>query len=454
MHKIPHEDPREVMALFRYAMVAPLIDPLSTPQERTAWRRQVVAQIHRLPDGRQIRVGERTLRQWVARYRQGGFTALRLRARCDRGGSRTLTTEQLATAKALKREEPARSVPHILRMMQVPDTAVHRSTLWRQLAKDGLGRRERAAKSSLRRWQAEKPLDLWQADAKHGPFLPEPGYPDRMRRTYLLACIDDRTRMLMHGEFFWAEDLYALELCMEKAFLHYGLPFRLYVDQGMIFKANVFTRACAELQVHHILATPQHPEGKGKIERLFRTVEDDFLIELRHAPLSSLQQLNAQFTAWVEEVYHVRPHRELGEPPLQCWQRLLPVETVRRVEPARLRQIFLWRVTRKVDKTCVVSFAGNRYQTPAGLERRKVELRFHPLRLDSLQVWLDDVYLGQAEPLQLVSNTYGDVAQAHVQVDKAPCLPYLEMLLAQRETRQRRALSPLQLAAPEVKPDV
>lgn len=231
---IPEEWP-QAEALFRAQMVAPLLDPLSTPEERTAWRRWVTERVHTLPNGQTRRIGERTLRRWVAQVRAAGYDGLQKQPRRDQGLLRRLKREWIDRAIELKREEPRRSVPHILRMLRTEfddPIDVTPGALWRHLAKEGLGGRTALPKQGFRRWESAGVNQVWQADVKFGPHLADPLDPERLRRTYLIVFLDDYLRYVCHGEFFFADDVYALEVCFQKALLKAGKPARVYVDQG------------------------------------------------------------------------------------------------------------------------------------------------------------------------------------------------------------------------------
>lgn len=443
----------EQTALFRYQLIARLLDPQIPAEERRAWRDWVTAHEHAGPDGKRRRVSERTLRRWVALYRAGEFPAMQRPPRRDQGSARRLPDAVLQAAVALKQQEPGRSVPQVIERLQlnglVEPGGLHRATLWRQLARQGLGGRQAPPTGKgLRRFEAEAPGRLYQGDVKYGPYLPDPHDPQRMRRTYLVGFLDDTSRLLTHGEFFWAEDIYALELCFQKAILRRGAPRAVYVDRGLIFQSRLFSYACAELGVEHISATAYHPQGKGKLERYWRTVDEAFLLELRHEPVTSLAALNQRFWAWVEEVYHVRAHSETGQTPLQRWGQ---GNQARPVDPGRAAAVFLWRTRRQADATAVIPFEGNRYQLPAQFARQKVEIRYHPLDLQHLQVWQHDRLVAHAEVLDLRQGMLRQVAEAHRLPDpQAGRIPYLELLVQQRERRTQASLSPLRFSPQEV----
>ncbi len=110
-----------------------------------------------------------------------------------------------------------------------------------------------------------------------------------MRRTYLLAFIDDATRLVPYAAFFFAQREFQLEVAFKWAVLRYGLPDKLYVDNGKIFISEHFQLACARLNVRHARTAPYRPEAKGKIER-FMGSTDRFLAELALSPAHTLEE--------------------------------------------------------------------------------------------------------------------------------------------------------------------
>ena len=430
-------------ALFRMQLVMPLLDPLTTAEERTAWRRHVVSRLHTLPNGRARRVSERTLRRWVQQAREAGMDGLVRKPREDLGQGRKVTRQILERAVALKTEEPRRSIPHILRLMAQErghPLDISSDALWRHLKRLGLSRREKAPKKGLRRFEALRAGDLWQCDVKHGPHLPDPAHPGRMHRAYLITFLDDFSRYCSHSEWFAAEDIFALELAFQKALIRAGRPRRVYVDRALIYQSPVFTRACAKLEIRHILGSKEHPEGRGKLERFHRTVDDEFLLELSREPVSTLEAMNQRHWAWLSEVYHNRVHSETKQTPVH---RFTQGDPLPEADPVLVRELFLWEDERTVDKTGCVRFAGRRYQCVPGLEHRRVKVRYHPHRLEALQIWIDRKRYPDATPAALHTERErpGDSVST-----AGPPAAYLERLVQQHIERKRRILSPLRLA--------
>ncbi len=188
----------------------------------------------------------------------------------------------------------------------------------------------------------------------------------------------------MAARFGFAEDTIRLAAALRPALASRGVPEHVYVDNGSAFVDAWLLRACAKLGIKLVHSQPGRPEGRGKIERFFRTVRGQFLAELtedRAARIPDLAELNRLFTAWTETVYHVREHSETGQPPLARWEAGGPFPVP---AAAALAEAFRWSEWRTVSKTATVSMHGNRYQVDPGLAGRRVELVFDPFDLTIL----------------------------------------------------------------------
>lgn len=442
------DDRATEVALWRYSIIVPLLSPDLSPAEARDIRAGILEREHVLPWGSRAReVSARTLRRWLLSYRRGGFEGLKPKPRKDRGRPRSIEPEVLEKAVALREEVPERSARQIIDILSLdPGTEVKagrlkRSTLSRHLARLGKARSLlKAPKGFFRRYEKDHPNAQWQSDVWYGPYLADPRDPERKRRTYLIAFLDDHSRLITHGAFYWAEDLPSLLDCLKKAILKRGLPARLYCDNGVIYTSRQFSRIVAELGIHHVSAKPYAPEGKGKIERFWRTVDSSFLPELRKRPAGSLEELNALWGAWVEQGYHHLKNRETGQTPAARFGRALA--DIRLADPARLVEVFLWREDRRVDKTGQVSLQGNRYEVDPRLAARRVQLRYDPFDLSVIQVWYEGRRFEDARPCRLVREHDERVRPPAPDPVTLPGtrLSYLELLLKEHQDEARATL--------------
>jgi hypothetical protein len=196
----------------------------------------------------------------------------------------------------------------------------------------------------------------------------------------------------------WArrEDTVRLEAALRNGVAARGIPHTLYLDNGAAMVDKQLLRACASLGIRLVHSKPGQPAGRGKIERAFRTVREQFLVEIGSGrELQDMVQLNTLFTAWVEKVYHQREHSETGQTP---WQRWSCAEALTLPSPGQLREAFLWSEWRTVTKTATVGLHGNKYEVDAALVGRKVELVFDPFDLTRIEVRWHGRSMGQAVP--------------------------------------------------------
>ena len=181
-----------------------------------------------------------------------------------------------------------------------------------------------------------------------------------MRRTYLLAFIDDATRLVPFAAFYFDQREFQLEQAFKWAVLRYGLPDKIYVDNGKIFVSDHFKLACARLNVQHAHTAPFRPEAKGKIERFMGRI-DAFIDEIKLAPSYTLDSLNDTFSVWLTDGYNHQSHASLeGRTPQEVFT--ADPRPIRPVDQQALHDAFLREETRKVDKLGCVKFRGHRYR--------------------------------------------------------------------------------------------
>jgi putative transposase len=390
------------IGLFRYQLIREAADPAHSTKHRGRLVRVIADAEHTDPFGRRVRVSRQTVDRWIRDWRPGGFDAL---VPSPRQPSQRTPVEVMELAVGLRRENPDRTAAAIRRILRAqlgwsPDER----TLQRHFTRLGLtGSAATTTLSVFGRFEADRPNELWTGDALHGPQVAG-------RKTYLFAFIDDHSRALVGYRFGYAEDTVRLAAALRPALASRGVPDAIYVDNGSAFVDAWLLRACAKLGIKLTHSTPGRPQGRGKIERLFRTVRDQFLVEITGDPdvagrhlVTDLVELNRLFAAWAETVYHRHPHSETGQPPLTRWAAGGPICLP---APEVLAEAFLWEEHRTVTKTATVSLHGNTYQVEASLVGRKVELVFDPFDLARIEVRLAGIPQGLALPHRIGRHTH------------------------------------------------
>lgn len=411
---------RQATALFRYGLIADLIHLPAGSRGLYARLREKAAADYSIPGSTRARVAPETLRHWLKAWRRGGFDALLPKGRADQGRSRALPQAVADALLSLKEEQPQLSIPQLIAAVagSAPDAVSPApSTVHRLLKRAGLmdkaANAANAAESGQdrRRFAFAHPGQLWMSDVMHGPSVLLPDSRIR-RKTYLIAFLDDATRVVPYCAFAMSENTQAFLPVFKQALLRRGIPQRLYVDNGANYRSRQLALVCARLGVALIHARPHQPQGKGKQERFFRTVRSQLLATLSAADTDSLEALNRRLWAWVEAEYHHHPHRGLdGQTPLDRWA----ASSAAGEQPPRLPDpgldldaLFLFETRRRVQRDRTVSLNGTLFEVDAALVGQTVTLRHDPSLPASrgIEVWHDARFVERARPLDAYANCF------------------------------------------------
>ena len=189
---------------------------------------------------------------------------------------------------------------------------------------------------------------------------------------------------------------------LRAAIRDHGIPKVLYCDNGSCFADSSLQRTCAVLGIKLVHSQPGRPQGRGKVERVFETIQGQFMVEVtgdedrpaRHR-VRDLEELNDLLDRWVRSVYHARVHSETGQTPQA---RLAAAAPLPPPDPALLKEAFSWSTVRLVRKTATVSVEGNTYSVDPFLAGRKVELVFDPFDMTRMDVYWQGRKAGTAIP--------------------------------------------------------
>lgn len=459
------------LALLRYQVISAYLALEPARGQRTAMLDQLARKTWTLPDGRSVQFAAETLRAWVRRFRRGGLTALEDTPR-PRPGVQILDEAVQDTLCRLKRDVPSRSLERVIEVAEalqlVPVGQLTRSTVHRVLAARGLSRRKPAETSTddLDRFEAAFPNDLWQSDMLCGPWLPDPERPGKLRRAWLHAYLDDHSRLLLAGRWSFRSDLPTLELVFREALRRHGLPRRVYYDNGGPYRSHHMRQIVGVLSNQRPIFTPaRRPEGHGKIEAFNRLCRAAFVDEVQASSVRTLEDLNRAFAAWKDLKYNRRVHGETGQNPWDRWRAGL--DRMVTVGERVLADAFLFRAARTTDKAGVLRLHGVRYQVGPALARRKVEVRYDPERLETVEVWSDATFQERVRPLDAAPVRRPKAKEDPIVSEESPAGDYLahlveahaplpepdplDALLAEREALDEAVVDVVRaLLAPEV----
>jgi transposase InsO family protein len=279
--------------------------------------------------------------------------------------------------------------------------ALSASTLYRFLKQRGLSERQLLAPPAHKKFEAELSNQIWQADMLFGPWVRR--LSGGRMQAFLHATLDDASRLIPHAQFYASQGLDASLDCLRHAVAARGVPIRLYIDNAKIYRSPQLARIAASLGILIIHSRPYQPEGRGKIERFFRTSREQFLANLDPKHPLSLDELNDRLWVWIESVYHRAEHSALGSTPLVRWQR--DIEHIRQLPPATdLRRLFFHRLDRLVRRDSTFLLHNRLYEAPPHLAGHTIEVRFDPLDAVLVEIWFQGKHEATARPVDPVVN--------------------------------------------------
>lgn len=374
--------PLHPLALFRLSVLGPLASRGQIKRgEVKSIIRELASKTYNIPDSRRVHLSEETILRWYYDWKRGGIEALMPQQRRDKGVTQ-LSAEVQAALIQVKQDNPSRSINTLIRMLETQGIIARgelaRATVHRFLQRQKLSKRIMPDSSTIERraFVAEHAGDIWHGDVLHGPSIQTPA---GMRKTYLVSLLDDASRLIMHSAFCLGETALDIEGVLKQAVLKRGLPHKLIIDNGAAYRSGSLQSICAILEIRLIYCRPYEPQGKGKLERFHRTFREQFLNEIEPEKLASLRELNERLWAWLEHVYHRRPHTGIdGKTPLDRWRDDLVHVRPLGFKATKIDDIFCHRVERTVHKDGTISWEGKQFEVSHQLVGEKVTLIFDP----------------------------------------------------------------------------
>jgi len=350
----------------------------------------------------------RTIETWWVRYHKHGVTSMESKERSDKGKSRCISPQEL-----LEAVESARA--------HVRGGLCPKAQLYRICIEQGYLQRSDIAPNTFSRlvdqFELLKPQEddgktrlafcktyaneLWQGDTLIGPFV-DNGNGSK-QQVKLIAFIDDASRVITHGQFFFNDNTESLFLTLKSAFYKRGLPQRLYVDNGSNYASKELTLLCARVGILLTHTPVRDGAAKGKIERFFRTVRESFFT--KKLDLSSLAAINRQFQTWVENDYNAHPHSTIKMRPIDRFG--IDLNRIKFLPPNPANdELFYMEDTRKVIADNTFSYKNIRFEAPRDLRNCQIMIRFdrHAPPEQGVAVYFKNERMGIAWPLDAIAN--------------------------------------------------
>ena len=375
-------------ASIRLALIQPAYNGTYPDASKRAYYCRITEKPIKMPDGREIRYSPGTLACWESDYRRGGFDALIPKIRCDSGKSRRLDDDAIAAIYRIREEFPKINAKEIhLKLISdgiINQKDVSLSTVQRYVKKHNLKGAACPGLKDRKAFEEEFACGMYQGDSLYGPFIVENGI---RRRTYLIMLLDDKSRMIVGGRFFYNDNAYNFQKVLKDAIATYGIPQKTYVDNGSPYKNEQISLICGRLGIVLIHTPVRDGASKGKVERNFRTLRNRFLNVLDTTEIISLEMLNSKLFEYIRK-HNTTVHGATGQTPSDRYLGDIPHVRMPK-NPDWLNGCFMNRVKRRVKNDATVVIDNVMYDVPMQFIRCRVEIRYLPDDMEHAYI-LDD----------------------------------------------------------------
>ena len=376
------------VAQFRFALIAPVIQGLFPDASAAAYYKRVTSSPLTLPDGSTVTYSYKTLEKWKSLYTIGGLDALLPRARSDRGIPRSLSEDAIAEIYRIKEEHPRMNATqihaHLIRESFIPAT-VSVDSVQRFIRHNDLKSARNPNLRDRKAFEEDAFGKIWQADTCYLPYITEDGIS---RRVYCIMIIDDHSRLLVGGGLFYNDNARNFQKVLKDAIATYGIPDKLYVDNGCSYSNEQLSMICVSLGILLLHTRIRDGASKGKVERHFRTLKERWLYTLDISSITSLAQFDSMLKDYMRS-YNTAFHRGIDGIPLERYQS--SKDHPRKPQSRQwLDDCFYNRITRKVRKDSTVSIDKVSYDVPMQFIGQTVEIRFRPGEMGSASIFYED----------------------------------------------------------------
>ena len=392
----------EDIALFKYRIIAEVLN--NTGKGQMKYFREMAKKEHDVPHLGKKRYKAATFKSWLRDYRIGGFDGLKLKIRSDKGVSRkiddklgkiikdTVNTYQFLSAASVYRR--------LISEGYINPDQMREGTV-RKYIKNNKLLNSCIEPTPRKKFERQNINELWIADCMHGPYII---HKKKKKKIFLISVIDDCSRVIVGSQFFHHENSISLEIVLKEAISKYGLPQRLYTDNGSIFVSSHLQLACARLGIALVHSKPYDSPSRGKIERFFRTVRQKFLPLIRLSEIENILDINRDFSRWLDKEYQRHFHHGIGTKPMDKWMDRLKNTTIKRLSSYELDLAFYITIKRRVKNDSTISVNNILYEVPPRFIGKIIELRYTFDKQDEITIYENDKPVCMVTKLNLQEN--------------------------------------------------
>ena len=380
------------IALFRYGLIAPVITDTFEESSQLEYFKKAASKKY-IVNGREEQYAWQTIKGWYLQYRKGGYDALINKTRRDCHSSRKLNDDAIQRIKELKKEYPHISGTLIYNKLSdegfINPNDICLGTILKFIRDNKILFNETEG-IDRRAFVMEHANDCWQADTSHGPYLTING---KKTLTYLIAIIDDASRLIVGARFYYNDNSLNLQDIFKSSVKKYGVPKKLFVDNGKTYKNDQFNIICASLGLVLIHARPYSGASKGKIERFFHTMKETWMRGLNWNEIKSIDELNdllSQFIADYNNSVHssLKKENEENITPNARWFK--DSHLIKKLDNNFIDIAFLHTAYPTIRSDAIANIKSHEFEVPMKYIGKKIIVKYNPLDFSTAWIYEDN----------------------------------------------------------------
>ena len=380
---------KNTIALFRYGLISPIVNNTYEEKSKEDYYRKV-ASITYVLNGKEIKIMASTVKTWYIKYKKMGYEGLMPKTRTDLNTSRKLTLE--AQQKIIDYKKTF--------------THISGTLIYQKLIEEGFINQFTVSKSTVlkfirdnyllfgddnkvdrRAFEMEFSNDMWDADTSHGPYLT---IDNKKVRTYLIALIDDASRLITNAKFYYADNAINFQNTFKEGLKKYGIPKRIFLDNGKTYKNEQLSIICANCGMELIYTKRYSPQSKAKIERWFHTMKETWMRGINWSDIRDIDELNEMLNEFVTD-YNNKIHSSLkiGDKNISPKERWFKDQNrIRKIDNNQIDEYFLHTAYPTIRADSIAHVKKIEYEVPTKYIGKKITIKYD--FTDRSKAWIYD----------------------------------------------------------------
>lgn len=390
------------IGLFKFGIIAPAINNTHSYPSNEKFFDAIKDKTYTF-NGKEYHFSKHTLKSWYYMYKRKGFNKLQKTSRNDKNKSRKLNNDTIQRIITIRENFPKCTGTSIYKKL-VAENYINKfdvslSTVLRYIKNNNL-KSSQVSNIERRMFEMECVNDCWQSDTSDGPYITVDGIKKRAK---LIMFIDDKSRMITGFDFFFNDNAINMQTVLKKAVKTYGIPKKLFVDNGGPYSNKQLSLICASLGIILINAKPYSPESKAKIERSFRTIKDGWMRCTDWNDFKSLEDAKNSLNNFLYNNYINKKHSSTNQTPNERWHN--EYKLVRYKNEEIVDKMFLHRINRKVRKDMTIKIENTYYEVPFKYVGLTIEIRYDPTDLENVYVFEGEEQKETCKKVDKISNS-------------------------------------------------